>query len=405
MILCYLQRLLNFVSIDKFMKEVSSREKSLPFSVINKLLKISSESKEVISLSIGEPDFETAKPILKEAKKIISNYKFNRVNHYTSIKGLPELREEIVKKLKKKNNIKVNSEEILVSGGSQTALFLAYTSVLDPKDEAIIPCPGYMEYNPAVKLVNGIPVPLKLREENGFELDPDLLKKKINRKTRFLMLNTPSNPTGTVISKKILEEVADIAVEKDIYVFSDEAYEDIIYDGHKHVSFGSLNGMKDYTLSFYTFSKSYAMCGYRLGYAAGSKELIEAMTRAATPITLCAPHISQLMGLKALKIQKKYINNMVKEYDKRRKLIVNRLNGMGLKTISPGGSFYAFANIKEYSKDSLKFSEKILKQAKVATVPGVEFGKYGEGYIRFSFASDYKKIELAMNRLEKFLKR
>ncbi|MDP3918378.1 MAG: pyridoxal phosphate-dependent aminotransferase [Nanoarchaeota archaeon] len=387
------------------MKDVSEREKDLPKSVIGKLLRISSERKDIISLSVGEPDFNSPSPIIQEVKNVISNYKKNRVTHYTAPQGILELREALVKKLETKNKIKVNPDEVLVTTGSQEGLFAGFASTLDPTEEVIVPNPGYLAYIPGIELLNGVAKPLRLTEEENFEINPDRLKKLITKKTRVIMLNTPSNPTGTILGKKLLEEIADIAVEKDVYIFSDEAYEDLIYDHKEHVSIGSLNGMKKYVVSFHTFSKSYAMCGFRLGYASGPKDVINAMQKTIHYITLCPPHLSQRVGLKALTMPRKHVVRMKREYDTRRRLIVRRLNEVGLRTRKPDGAFYAFSNITEYSKNSLKFSQKLMKEAKVAVVPGTEFGSGGEGFVRFSYATDYKKIKIAMDRLEKFLSR
>ena len=387
------------------MREVSEREFQLPDAVIGKLLKVAARRKDVISLGPGEPDFDTPKPILREAKKILKNYKKNKVTHYTQGKGILELREEIVKKLKRDNKIRVSPEDISVGCGTQELIFTSFMATLDPSEQVILPDPGYLAYIPAIESLNGTPMHVRLKEENGFEVDPDDIKKQVDKKkSRVIMLNTPSNPTGTVISKKVLEEIADIAVENDLYIFSDEAYEQLVYDEHKHVSIGSLNGMKDYVLTFQTMSKSYAMCGFRLGYCAGPREIVDALTKCKDYTSICAPHFSQLLAKEALKFKDKFAKKMLKEYDRRRKLIVSRLNEMELKTPMPQGAFYTFSNISKYSKNSWKFAEKLLDKGKVAAIPGTEFGKFGGKYLRCSFATDYRLIEEAMDRMEKFLK-
>ncbi len=387
------------------MKEVSERERFLPKTILNRLTRIASENKDTISLSIGEPDFDIPRPLVKELHKIIRKYKTNRMSHYTAGQGIPELREAIAKKLKEDNKVKVDPSQVLVTAGSQQALFAGFLATLDPTEEVVLANPGYMGYIPAIELVNGVPRYVPLKEENGFVIDPDLIKKAITRKTRVILLNTPSNPTGTVLSKKLLEEIADIAVEKNVYIFSDEAYEKLIYDGKKHVSIGSFNGMKNYIFTFHTFSKSYALCGFRLGYVAGPEKEIKAMEHSVHYISLCAPHISQLLGLKALYLSNKHVEKMRKEYDRRRKFIVQRLNDLGLHTPMPEGAFYTFSNITSTKMKSLSFVNKLLKEAKVAVVPGTEFGNSGEGYIRCSYATEYHKIEKAMDRLERFLNR
>lgn len=382
------------------MTHISERELQLPDAVIGKLLEIAAEHKEVISLSVGEPDFVTPKPILDYASKIIK-----KATHYTAPQGKTELREAIAKKLKRDNRIKADPDNVLVTCGSQEALFIAILSSLDPSEQVIIQNPGYLGYIPAIELANAIPVSLKLDEEDNFEINPDRIKESIDKKkTKAIIINSPANPTGNVLNKKTLEKIADIAVENDIYIFSDEAYEKLVYD-KKHISIGSLNGMEGYIVTFQSFSKTYAMCGFRLGYAHGPKELIQAMSKSSHYVTLCAPNISQLLGIKALSLPNKYTQKMVDEYNMRRKFIVKKLNEIGLATNMPNGAFYTFSNIKHINKNSLKFSQELLRKSKVAVVPGSEFGQYGEGYIRCSYATDIKLIEKAMDRIEKFVRR
>jgi len=356
-------------------------------------------------LSIGEPDFSLPKPLLWELRRIIRRHKKNRLNHYTSVQGIPELREALARKLRQNNKIRTSPEHILVTSGSQQALFAGFLSALDPTEEVILSNPGYLGYIPAIELVSGIPSFVSLEEEEGFLLNPDRIRKAVTKKTRVILINTPSNPTGTVLTKKILEEIADIAIEKDLYIFSDEAYEHLIYDGRKHVSIGSFNGMKDYVLTFQTFSKSYAFCGFRLGFVTGPEPMIHAMQTSVHAMSLCAPHISQLLGIKALDLSSKHVEKMRLEYDRRRRFLVRRLNELGLVTSMPEGAFYTFSNITPFKKKSLRFAQELLKKKRVAVVPGTEFGSAGEGYIRCSYATDYRNIVQAMERLERFLRK
>ena len=382
------------------MVHISERERQLPRQLIGDLLRIASEDKSVISLSAGEPNFPLPSPIVKEVIKYA-----DKSNHYSPPGGRHELKEAIIKKLKKENKINLKPENIIATCGSQEALMLASVCVLDVGDEAIIPDPSYMCYLPTIELMDGVPSRLELKEEEGFNINPDRLKRLVDKKrTKYILINSPCNPTGNVINRKILEEIADIAVENNLFVFSDEAYEKIIYD-QKHVSIGSLNGMQDYVATFQTFSKSYAMCGFRLGYCAGPEKLIKAMTKTHVDTTTSAPTISQLIGVKALQLKKSYIDRMVNDYRKRRDLIVKRLNEIGLRTVKPEGAFYAFSNITNFSKNSFMFAHNLLQKAKVAIVPGSEFGRYGEGYVRFSYATEIHLIEKAMERIEKYLKR
>lgn len=385
------------------MVHLSERELQLPRLEFPKIFKKVINDKSIISLGPGEPDFITPKPLLDYAKKVIGA---GKGTHYSEPQGLKELREAIVKKLRKENKIKTTPENVLITCGSQEALFAALLTTVDPTEKVILPSPGYLGYIPPVELVSGHPVFLELDEGDKFEINPDRLRKLAkDRKVKAIIMNSPSNPTGNVLSRKVLEEIADIAVDNNLNIFSDEAYEHIVYDKAKHISIGSLNGMEDYVTTFQTFSKSFAMCGFRLGYCTGPKKLIKDLIKVHHYITLTAPHISQLIGVRALSLNKKYINGMVKEYKRRRDMIVKRLNDMDLPTPMPGGAFYTFSNIQAYSSNSVKFSQKLIEKAKVAVIPGSEFGPYGEGYIRCSFATDYNKIVQAMDKMEKFLKR
>ena len=366
------------------MVHISERELELPEAVIGKLLKIAAENKDIISLGVGEPDFITPKPILDYARKII-----NKTTHYAPTQGIKELRESIAKKLKKENNIKANPENVVVTVGSQEATFSALMCTLDPGEQVIVPNPCYLAYTPAIELLSATPVYVKLEEEENFEINPDKIKESIDKKkTKVIILNTPSNPTGNVLSRKTLEEIADIAIENDLYIFSDEAYEKLIYDDAKHISIGSLNGMQNHVVTIQTFSKSYAMCGFRIGYLHAPAELAKAIIKSLHYVTLTTSTLSQYLALKALNLPDKYTEQMRQEYDRRRLFIVKRLNEIGLTTKMPKGAFYAFSNIKNFKMKSLDFANLLLRKANVAVVPGTEFGKFGEDYIRFSYATD-----------------
>jgi len=303
--------------------------------------------------------------------------------------------------LKKENKINVKTDEIIVTCGSQEALFLATLALLDPGEKMLVPDPGFLAYIPMVETVTGVPISVPILEEDGFEYNPDTIKKLVDKRTRILLINTPSNPTGRIFKKKTLEELADIAIEHDLIIFSDEAYEKIIYDRNKHISIGSLNGMKGHVITFQSFSKSYAMPGWRVGYAAGPKDIIESMERMHIYAGLCSPTISQLAATEALEGDQKCVKKMRDEYDRRRKLIMKRLKEIPKITLlKPEGAFYAFPNITGLNMKSNEVVHFFLKKAKVLTVPGTEFGKYGEGYIRMSYATSYEKIKEALNRIE-----
>lgn len=380
------------------MVHISERDLQLPELEFPEISKRVINDKSVISLGPGEPDFMTPAPLLAYAKKVIG-----KGTHYSEPQGLLELREAISNHVLRKNKIKASPENVLISCGSQEAIFSSLLATIDPTEEVVVPSPGYVGYLPAIELVNGVPKFLKLSFEDNFSLNPDLLKKMITKKTQVIILNSPSNPTGNVLPKKILEEVADIAIDKDLWVFSDEAYEDIIYDGAKHFSIASLNGMHEHAVTFKTFSKSYAMCGFRLGYCVGPEKFIQEVTKDHHYVVLGAPSLSQLIGVRALSLSPKYVDVMVREYKRRRDFIVSRLNEIGLPTNKPAGAFYTFSDISQFGNDSSKFSRELLNLGKVAVIPGREFGPSGEGFVRCSFATKFEKIEEALKRMEKFL--
>ncbi len=364
-------------------------------------MKLAEEGKDIISLGPGEPDFATPKHIIEFAKKELDRGK----THYTPIGGLTEVKEAFAKKLKKENRISVDPEDqIIVTVGAKEALLLSILSLVDPGESVLVPNPGYLAYIPIIDTVNGKPISVHLKPENNWEFDLDSLKKQITNKTTLLILNSPANPTGAVFSKKCLEEIADFAIENCLVVLSDEAYEKFVYDQAKHVSIGSLNGMENHTVSIYSFSKTYAMPGFRIGFAAGPKDIIQAMTKLKLGTTLSAPTISQLSAEYAVKSTQKPVAEMVKEYKRRRDFIYKRCIEIGFECEKPKGAFYLFPSIGNFGMESTKFSKFLLEKAKVLTIPGTEFGKYGEGYIRMSYAASYNKIEEAMCRVEKLLK-
>jgi aminotransferase len=326
--------------------------------------------------------------------------------HYSPPGGRTETKRAIAKKLKKDNKINVSPGEIVVTCGSQEALFLATLSLIDPGEKMIVPNPGFLAFIPMVEALTGTPVSVPLREENGFEFDPDELEKLIDNRTRVILINSPSNPTGRILKKKTLERLADIAIQHDLIIFSDEAYEKLVYDNKKHISIASLNGMKDRVLTFQSFSKTYAMAGFRLGYVAGPKDIIQAITRLHIYTTVSAPTMSQLAAIEALSGSQKCVREMRNEYDKRRKLIIKRLKEIPkIDCLKPEGAFYAFPNISKLGMSSVEVADFFLKKAKVLVVPGTEFGKYGEGYVRMSYATFHVDIEEAMDRIEKVVRK
>lgn len=384
------------------MTKISKRVRDVPFSGIRKFFDLVAESKDVVSLGVGEPDFPTPAP-MKDAgiQAIEMDY-----TTYTSNYGLLELREKIAEKLKKDNNINVNPKnQILVTTGTSEALDLVFRAILDPGDEVIVPEPSYVSYNPCVWFAHCKPIPVATKEENGFRVQPEDIKKKITKKTKAVIVASPNNPTGSVLEKEDLSGIAELAIKHNLTVISDELYEHLVYDNEKHHSIGSFKGMKDRTITINGFSKAYAFTGWRLGYAVASPEVIEAMMKIHQYIMLSAPTISQYAALK-FDESWRYTREMVMEYDKRRRLLVKGLNEIPkISCLMPKGAFYAFANIKKAKIGSEKFAERLLKEAGVAAVPGNTFGASGEGYIRFSYSVSRETIEEGLERIKKFMEK
>jgi len=370
---------------------------------IEQSLKILESRKDIISLGAGEPDFPAPPNVIKATEKFLEE----GYTHYSPLQGRHELREALVKKLKKENKIDARPEEIIICCGSKEAILLSSLVTLDAGDKAIVPDPGYFAFRPIIETIDAKSVSLPLHENDNFEIHPENLEKLITKKTRFLILNTPANPTGTVFSKKVLEEIADIVVEKNIVAMADEAYEKLIYGKAKHISLASLNGMFDHVITTQSFSKTYAMCGFRIGYAVANEKIIKEMREFKLTTTVSASTFSQLAAVDALQNSRKYVAKMKKEYDRRRRFIIKRINqipNIHLKN-TPQGAFYIFPNITESGMKSEKFSDFLLNKAKVVVVPGTEFGRYGEGFVRMSYATDYEKIGDAMDRIESAIRK
>ena len=382
---------------------LSERSLQLPEPEIANLMKIMVEQKKsIISLGPGEPDFGAPKSAIKCGIKCLKEGE----THYSPAEGRTDLRKAIVRKLRKKNKINLSEDNIIVTTGSNEAILLAMMATIDPGEQVLVPDPGYLAFIPIVELLNGQALSIPLLQEDEYDINPDAIRWLIKnpKKVRALMLNCPGNPTGNMVTKKRLEEIADVAVEHDLLIVSDEAYEDFVFEG-KHTAIGSLNGMKNQVLSLFTFSKSHGMAGFRIGYAAGPKKIIDTMIKLHISSTLAAPTVSQIAALEVLKGPQGHIKKNWKEYKRRSELVCKRINEFpGFQCPQSKGAFYAFAKY-DYKMKSLQFSKWLMKHAKVAVVPGTEFGRYGEGHLRFSYATDYKLIERAMDRIEKALKK
>ncbi|HIS46497.1 MAG TPA: aminotransferase class I/II-fold pyridoxal phosphate-dependent enzyme [Candidatus Scybalocola faecigallinarum] len=354
---------------------------------------------EVISLGVGEPDFDTPWFIREEG---IYSLEKGRT-FYTSNSGLKELREEICNYLERHCHVSYDYQhEVLVTVGGSEAIDIGLRAMLDPGDEVLIPQPSYVSYEPCTILAGGVPVIINLKEENEFRLTKEDLLNAITPKTKVLIMPFPNNPTGAIMERKDLEAIAQVCIEKDIFVMSDEIYSALTY-GVEHVSIASLPGMKERTILINGFSKGYAMTGWRLGYACGPKEIIEQMTKIHQFAIMCAPTTSQYAAVQALKYGDDEVEKMRQSYDQRRKFLIHTFRKMGLECFEPFGAFYIFPSIKSLNMSSDEFAQRLLQAEKVAVVPGTAFGDCGEGFLRISYAYSLEELKTATDRIARFV--
>lgn len=370
-------------------------------SGIRKFFDIVSEMKDAISLGVGEPDFDTPWHIREEG---IYSLEKGRT-FYTSNSGLKELKIEICNYLHRRFDLQYDYEhETLVTVGGSEAIDLALRAMIDPGDEVLIPQPCYVSYHPCTLLTGGVPVVIELKGENDFKLTRKELLDSITDKTKILILAFPNNPTGAIMDYDDLKDIVDVIIEKDLYVISDEIYSELSYK-KKHVSIASFPGMKERTIVINGFSKSYAMTGWRLGYATGPAAIIEQMIKIHQFAIMCAPTTSQYAAVEALKNGDSDVAMMKDAYDKRRRFLVHAFNNMGLTCFEPFGAFYVFPCIMSLNMSSDEFATKLLMEEKVAVVPGTAFGECGEGYLRISYAHSIDNLKIALERIEQFVKR
>lgn len=370
-------------------------------SGIRKFFDIVSEMKDAISLGVGEPDFDTPWHIREEG---IYSLEKGRT-FYTSNAGLKDLKEEIGNYLKRKCNVEYDyNKQIMVTVGGSEAIDIALRAMLDPGDEVLIPQPSYVSYEPCTVIAGGTPVIIELKEENNFKLTRQELIDSITDKTKILILPFPNNPTGAIMTSEDLEDIVDIIIERDIFVISDEIYSELTY-GTEHVTIASFPGMSERTILINGFSKAYAMTGWRLGYVAGPKDIIEQMLKIHQFAIMCAPTTSQYAGVEALKNGDEDVNYMREAYDQRRKFLISAFKEMGLKCFEPFGAFYVFPSIKEFGMTSDEFATKLLEEEKVAVVPGTAFGNSGEGFLRISYAYSIDNLKVAIERIKNFIER
>ena len=379
--------------------KISKRVQQIPPSGIREFFELVIGMKDVISLGVGEPDFVTPWNICESA--IFSIEK--GYTSYTSNMGLYELRSQISRFLKSKYDLNYSPDkEVLITTGVSEALDIAVRALLDPGDKVLIPVPCYVSYYPVSFLVGARPIFIDT-QKTGFRLTPALVEKHISKGVRAIIFNYPTNPTGVSYTKKELKELSKVFVKNNLIVISDEIYDELTYD-FSHTPLSTLKGMKERTVYLNGFSKAFAMTGWRIGFACGPKELIGGMTKIHQYVMMCAPIMGQIAAIEALKGSSRYVQEMKREYKRRREFIVDRLNEIGLVCPKPEGTFYVFPSIKNTGMDSVEFSKRLLKKEKVAVVPGTAFGPQGKHFIRISYATSMSDLKEACIRIERFLR-
>src|SRR3990172_3681122 len=377
---------------------ISSRAKDIsPFIVMDVLDEAKAMEKageDIIHLEVGEPDFDTPRVIKEEGYRALRN----GITHYTHSMGIIELRETIAEHYFKRYGVDVSPNQIIVTSGTSPAMLLVFGALLNQGDEVVLSNPHYSCYPNFIRFVEGIPVFADIFEEEGFQYDADEFRKKLSKKTKGIVVNSPANPTGAVLKKKVLEELANLPV----FVISDEIYHGLIYEGEEH----SMLEFTDRAFVLNGFSKLYAMTGWRLGYVIAPKKFVRAMQKLQQNLFISASSFAQWAGISALKNAGKDVKKMVTIFNQRRLYMVNRLRelGFGIKVL-PTGAFYVLANAKKFSENSYEFAFKILREAKVAVTPGIDFGTNAEGYLRFSYSNSIENIKEGMRRIEKFIKK
>ncbi|MDN3954820.1 pyridoxal phosphate-dependent aminotransferase [Sporolactobacillus laevolacticus] len=386
---------------------ISDRIRDIPFSsirqVFDRAASLEKNGMNITHMEIGRPDFDTPQFIKEAAIHALQEGKV----HYTSNAGIQELKESISRKLAFDNHINVDPEKgVVVTIGCKEAILNTVLAYINPGDEVLVPDPSWLEYQNIVKLAGGIPVPVPLREEEDFLMNPDDLRTSVTGRTKMIIVNSPQNPTGAVLPESNLKAIAEIANEFDLIVLSDEIYEKLIYDDAKHICLASLPGMDERTIVINGFSKTYAMDGWRLGYAAGKDALIQPILKVHQYNTSCSTSFAQYGAVMAYEGSQESVDSMVKAFDQRRKLIVSRLHQMeGVECVVPKGAFYVFPSFKSLGMSSKELAIALLEKVQIACVPGDAFGNQGQGYLRMAYSTSYDRLEEAMDRLSFFLQK
>ncbi len=380
---------------------LSKKIASLPSSGIRKFFDIVTEMEDAISLGVGEPDFDTPWRIREEGIYTLEKGR----TFYTSNSGLKELRQAVCNYYYRRFNVLYDWDgECLMTVGGSEGIDALFRAIINDGDEILIPEPSFVSYKPAIILAGGTPVTVPLKEENKFKILPEDLEGKINEKTKAIVVSFPTNPTGAVMDREDLEKIAKVAIEHDLLVISDEIYAELTYNGKRHVSIAELDGMKERTAIINGFSKAYAMTGWRLGYVLGPKDIIEYMTKVHQYGIMCSPTISQYAAIEAANNCDKEVEAMRDAYDMRRKFMVQSFRDMGLDCFEPEGAFYLFPSIKKTGLSSEEFATRLLREKKVAVIPGSAFGESGEGFIRCSYAYSLEELKIAVERISEFVK-
>ncbi|MCT4598350.1 MAG: aminotransferase class I/II-fold pyridoxal phosphate-dependent enzyme [Vallitalea sp.] len=379
--------------------KLSNKVKVIPPSGIRKFFDIVTEMKDAVSLGVGEPDFDTPWHIREEGIYSLEKGK----TFYTSNSGMLELREEICNYLKRRFKLEYDYKtETLVTVGGSEGIDLAFRALINPGDEVLIPEPSFVSYKPCAYLAGATPVPIPLKEENEFRLTKEEVEKYVTDKTKILVLPFPNNPTGAIMEKDDLIQIAEVVIKHDLIVLSDEIYAELTY-GNEHISIASIEGMRERTIIINGFSKAYSMTGWRMGYAVGPREVIEPMTKIHQYGIMCTPTTSQFAAIEAVKNGDSDVAEMKKAYNQRRRVMIDGFRGMGLDCFEPMGAFYLFPSIKKTGLTSEEFATKLLYDEKVAVVPGTAFGDSGEGFIRCSYAYSIDDLKIAIERISKFV--
>lgn len=383
-----------------FAKRMETLGTETAFEVLAKARALEKQGKDIVHLEIGEPDFDTPRNIKEAAAKAL----YSGYTHYVPSAGIPEFRQAIAEYISKTRKIDVNADEVVVTPGGKPVMFFSILALVNPGDEVLYPNPGFPIYESLINFVGAKPVPIPLKEENDFSLDPEYVKEKITKKTKMVIINSPENPTGGVLTKDHLKVIADCVADRDdLFVLADEIYSRIIYEG-KHESITAFPGLKEKTILLDGFSKTYAMTGWRLGYGVMQKDLAQKVAQLMTNSNSCTCSFIQMAGLEALKGPQTESEKMVAEFKKRREVIVSGLNKIkGITCKKPKGAFYVFPNITGTGMDCRKLGDHLLYNGGVAVLPGTSFGKFGEGYLRLSFANSVENIKKALERIGKAL--